>query len=145
MAEKQSKFEYFIDPSVNCAFINLQGVADNNLILETIAQTLNDPSYQRGMKRCMDFRGVKTNQTIDEIEELAVQIGSYRTNLGTHREAVILDSLLTHGLFRSYQSRATNDVSYRVFNSDKEIVEQPLKEWLELPKDYIFPDIFEPF
>ncbi len=135
-----STFEYLIDPDINCFFLRHYGVFDLDIIIKGNKALEADKNFRWDLNRLVDVTNCELKLTSDDIRLLSDHISS-RTQTGScYKGGYIVDSSLAHGIARIFESFVHSPSnSYQIFHSDKETVQEDLREWLSLEKSYQFP------
>ena len=137
------KFDFVHD--VNCVFIRFSGTVTKTSLLDMMYETINDKSYSPTVNRVTDYRGIKLGLSNKEIvslgEEMTLRFGEV---IGQHKEAVIVDSMLIHGVFRRFISVSDWPITYKIFNQKNNLIAPHLRKFLAFSDNYVFPDILQP-
>ncbi len=130
---------------INCLFIRFTGEVTKTSLLDMMVETVNHQSYSPTINRVTDYRGITLGLSNQEIvtlgEEMTFKFGDV---ISLHKEAVIVDSMLIHGVFRRFISVSDWPITYRIFNQKHNSIAPQIRKFLSLPDDYVFPDLLQP-
>ncbi|MEP3245853.1 MAG: hypothetical protein ABJN40_03540 [Sneathiella sp.] len=138
---KNSHFEISIDPDANCVFARHFGLLDMDSILARGNAVRAHKDFRKNLNRVVDTTNCELDLCSDEIRRIADKIAKQGDIRGCYKEALLVDSLLSHGLARVFDSLSTiPHVKYEIFSSADASTKRNLNEWLDLPADYEFPE-----
>ncbi len=110
-----------------------------------LEETVSHELFTTDVNRATDFRECSISLKMEEVSALANEFAArYSKIILEHKEAVIVDNLLIHGIFRHYISVANRPISYQIYNTKNEAVASKIKSFLDLPTDFEFPEILQP-
>lgn len=139
---KNSGFDFEIDVSVNCIFIKHFGLFELDTILKRGEACANDPLYGKNLNRLVDVTGCDEMLSAEDLRSISVLVESQSSDRGSYKEALFVDTMLSHGVARMFDSLKRNmSVEYQIFHNDTQNVQAELKAWLGIPEDYKFPNI----
>lgn len=140
VALTNSGIDWFLDPSVNCLFTRTYGLVNKQLALEYALKVRKDPRYENHFHVLSDITNCEFDVTSDDLREMAqFQNENWPTEI-KHKSAMIVNSMLAHGLARSfgvYNEQRNPDLT--LFNGDDPELIKKLALFFELPLDYPFP------
>ena len=140
-----AQFKIHFATDINCLFIRFYGEVTKAALLDMMDQSVNHKSYSPTINRITDYRGITLGVSNSEISTLRAEMPiRFGDAIGAHKEAVIVDSLLIHGVFRRFLSVSDWPITYRIFNQKKNVIAPTIRAFLSLPSNYVFPKIIQP-
>ncbi len=138
---RNSGFEFFIDLAVNCVFVRHYGVFDLDTTIARGKAISADHSYRADLNRIIDSSGCTLELTSEDLRTISEFIGSEAASRGTYREAILIDSLLGHGLVRILDGHAPSPtIEFQIFDTRKETANEEVRNWLNIMPDHPLPE-----
>jgi len=134
------RYEFHINLDANCLVVRFFGEIEGALFYAQFVEITSHPDYYDGLRRIFDFRGCILTISGSDMRNLVGKIQTDRPSPAPYKAAVIVDSLLMHGLVRTYIGLLTvPDSSYKLFNAKNGPVLGEAVDWLGLSDDFTPP------
>ncbi len=112
-----------------------------NSFMDRHGKAQSHPDFDPDFHSIVDICGCDIHLSSEEIRQMANVIGEIYQNQETARDAFIVDTIVGHGLTRMFTSSIPNhQAQVQIFDATDVDVANNLRQWLELPSGYIFPD-----
>ncbi len=140
----RGRYEFYVDPVEMCIFIKHFGVLDKQSILDRREAVEASELFTKNQNRIIDYSGCELNLSSDDLRDVAKSLEPSVDPENSFRAALIIDSVLAHGLGRVFSSVVSPlNIDNQIFNRNDNNFEVDLREWLSLPKNYDFPGFLQ--
>jgi len=143
-AQGNPDFQMEFDLDMNFVILKHLGVVDRKTAIERSILLRDHSLYRQGLNRLVDVRNCIFDMNVQDIREFADILKQNRGLSSIHKEALIVDTLLNHGLFRVLVGMmSTTAIEFRIFKADSPTLAIDIKQWLDVPDEYQFPEFVD--